>query len=113
MRRSTWPMVLLVLSTMPLASASAGTLVVANKSEATVSLVDTGSGEIRATLPTGNAPHEVAVSPNGSSRLVGNYGTRDEPGSSLTVIDVQAAEVVKTIDLEGLHPSARHCLAQR
>lgn len=86
-------------------SGSAGTLVVANKSEATVSLVDTGSGEILATLPTGNAPHEVAVSPNGRLALVGNYGTRDEPGSSLTVIDVGTAKVVKTIDLgDSTHP---------
>lgn len=101
MRRSTWAMVILVLSTMPLASVSAGTLVVGNKSEATVSLVDTQTGDIRATLPTGNAPHEVAVSPDGTRALVSNYGTRDEPGSSLTLIDVQAAKVIKAIELEG------------
>jgi YVTN family beta-propeller protein len=80
-------------------SANAGTLVVANKSEATVSLVDTDTGEIRATLPTGNAPHEVAVSPDGKLALVGNYGTRAEPGSSLTLVDVVSAKVVKTIEL--------------
>ncbi len=81
------------------APGSAGTLLVANKSEATVSLVDTASGEVRATLPTGNAPHEVAVSPDGRLALVGNYGTRDEPGSTLTLVDVPAARVVKTIAL--------------
>jgi YVTN family beta-propeller protein len=80
-------------------SANAGTLVVANKSEATVSLVDTDTGEIRATLPTGNAPHEVAVSPDGKLALVGNYGTRAEPGSSLTLVDVVSSKVVKTIEL--------------
>jgi YVTN family beta-propeller protein len=74
--------------------------VVANKSEATVSLVDTRDGRIRATLPTGNAPHEVAISPNGKLALVGNYGTRAEPGSSLTLIDIPAASVVKTIELD-------------
>jgi YVTN family beta-propeller protein len=78
---------------------SAGTLVVANKSEATVSLVDTRSGEIRATLPTGNAPHEVGVSADGRLALVSNYGTREQPGSSLTLIDVPAAKVVKTIEV--------------
>jgi len=96
---------LLVSAALAPVSVGAGTLVVANKSEATVSLVDTGSGEILATLPTGNAPHEVAVSPNGMLALVGNYGTRDEPGSSLTVIDVGTAKVVKTIELkEYTHP---------
>ncbi len=60
----------LVLTAL-LASASpaaAGTLVVANKAEATVSLVDVASGEVVATLPTGAGPHEVAVSPDGGRR---------------------------------------------
>ena len=99
MRKSIDFLLIFALVMMPLMSASAGTLVVANKSEATVSLVDTETSEILATLPTGNAPHEVDVSPNGRYALVGNYGTREEPGSSLTVIDVQAAKVVKTIEL--------------
>jgi YVTN family beta-propeller protein len=64
-----------------------------------VSLVDTGSGEIRATLPTGKGPHEVAVSPDGKRALVGNYGVRGAPGSSLTLIDVVAGTVIKTIEL--------------
>jgi len=77
----------------------AATLVVANKAEATVSLVDLASGEVRATLPTEEAPHEVAVSPDGRLALVSNYGTRQAPGSTLTLIDVAAAQVVRTIEL--------------
>ena len=77
----------------------ADTLVVLNKSEATASLIDLESGAVRATLPTDNGPHEAAVSPDGRLALVGNYGTREKPGSSLTIIDVPAAKVVKTIDL--------------
>ncbi len=68
-------MLVALLAALPM-PALAGTLVVANKSEATVSLVDVASGEVRATLPTGNAPHEVAVSPDSALALVGNYGTR-------------------------------------
>ena len=101
MRRLIGFVLTLASVTVPLAPVRAGTLVVANKSEATVSLVDTHTGEIRATLPTGNAPHEVDVSPNGVLALVGNYGTRDEPGSTLTLIDVPTASVVMTIELEG------------
>ncbi len=100
MRKPIQLVLILTIVAAPFTSASAGTLVVANKSEATVSLVDTGTKEIRATLPTGNAPHEVDVSPNGRLALVGNYGTREEPGSTLTVIDVETAAVVKTIELE-------------
>jgi len=77
----------------------AETLVVLNKSEATASLIDLESGKVRATLPTDFGPHEAAASPDGRLALVGNYGSREKPGSSLTVIDVTEAKVVKTIDL--------------
>ena len=77
----------------------ADTLVVLNKSEATASLIDLSSGAVRATLPTDFGPHEAATSPDGRLALVGNYGSREKPGSSLTVIDVPGAKVVKTIDL--------------
>jgi len=77
----------------------AGTLVVANKAEATVSLIDQASGEVVATLATGPGPHEVGISPDGRFALVTNYGTRDGVGNSLTLIDIPAAEVVKTISL--------------
>lgn len=75
------------------------TLVVANKAEATVSLINLVSGEIVATLATGEGPHEVGISPDGRFALVSNYGYRGGIGQSLTLIDVAAAEVVKTIDL--------------
>lgn len=85
--------------TLLFATAQAETLVVANKAEATASLIDLESGEVVATLPTDNGPHEVAVSPDGRIALVANYGHRGSSGQSLTVIDIPAAEVIKTIDL--------------
>ena len=77
----------------------AATLIVANKAEATVSLIDLASGKVAATLPVGTGPHEVAVSPDGRLALIANYGTGAQPGSTLTLIDVPGAKVVKTIDL--------------
>ena len=85
------------------------TLLVANKSDATVDLLDPATGEKRATLPTGEAPHEIAVSPNGRVAVISNYGNREAPGSSLTVVDVAGEKVVRTIDL-GRH-SRPHGLA--
>jgi YVTN family beta-propeller protein len=82
-----------------IASTGAETLVVLNKSEATASLIDIESGDVRATLPTDDGPHEAAVSPDGRIALVGNYGVRGAPGSTLTVIDLPSAKVIKTIDL--------------
>jgi len=80
-------------------AAQAATLVVANKAEATASLIDLASGRVVATLPTGDGPHEVGISPDGRFALVTNYGSKDAAGQSLTLIDISSASIVKTIDL--------------
>ena len=92
---------ILALAALALCSAAASgqTLVVLNKAEASASLIDLSSGAVVATLPTGIGPHEAAPSPDGTRVLATNYGTREAPGSSLTLIDVADASVVKTIDL--------------
>ncbi len=59
------------------AAGSPGTLLVLNKSDNTVSLVDLASKKSVATIPTGNGPHEVAVSPDGRLAVVCNYGSLD------------------------------------
>jgi YVTN family beta-propeller protein len=97
--RSGVPTVFLSL-TLGLAHVAWGaTLVVANKTDDTVDLVNVADGRSRATLATGHAPHEVAVSTDGATAVVSNYGDRAEAGSSLTVVDVSGGEVVRTIDL--------------
>lgn len=90
----------LLVAVLVLATGAQGaTLAVANKAEATVSLIDLDSGDVVATLPTGEGPHEIGISPDGRLALVTNYGTRERGGNSLTLIDVPGASVVKTIDL--------------
>lgn len=80
-------------------AADSGTLLVLNKSDNNLSLIDLASKKSVATIPTGAGPHEVAVSPNGKIAVVANYGTQQAPGSSLTVIDVPEKKQLKTIDL--------------
>lgn len=74
-----------------------GTLVVTNKQVSTATIIDVGSGRILATLPTGQGPHEVVLSSDGGTAVVTDYS--GEPGRTLTVIDVAAMRVVRTIDL--------------
>lgn len=78
--------------------AGAQTLVVLNKSGASASLLDPATGEERARVPTGVGPHEAAVSPDGRLAVVADYG-QAEAGHTLTVVDIEAAEVVRTIDI--------------
>lgn len=89
----------LIVGLFMLPTAWAATLVVANKAEATASLINLESGNVVVTLATGEGPHEVGISPDGTFAMVTNYGRRGNPGNSLTLIDIASASVVKTIDL--------------
>ena len=92
----------LAFAALAAGAGQAATLVVANKAEATASLIDLDSGETVATLATGHGPHEVGISPDGRFALVTNYGTRDGVGNSMTLIDIVDAVSLRTIDL-GAH----------
>jgi DNA-binding beta-propeller fold protein YncE len=81
--------------------APAGTLVVSNMNDHTATLLDAATGRVHATLPTGQGPHEVAVSRDGRWAVVSNYGVRGTPGATLTVIDVARAAVARTLALAG------------
>jgi len=92
---------LLTLLASPPAGAdeSLGALVVLNKGEATASIIDRATGRELARLPTGEGPHEVAVSPDGRTAVACDYGVQGAEGNSLTVIDLPGKRVVRTIDL--------------
>ncbi len=76
---------------MVLLAASAGAqtsgplLLILNKADATLSIVDPASGKTAGTVRTGNNPHEVAATADGRVAIVTNYG-----GDSLSVIDLAA-----------------------
>jgi YVTN family beta-propeller protein len=94
------PFVALTLLNGALATAAAqsGTLVVVNKAASTASIIDVASGETLATLPTGYGPHEVAITRDGRTAVVTDYG--DQVGNNtLTVIDVPGLRVARTVDL--------------
>lgn len=76
-----------------------GTLIVTNKEPSTATIIDVATGRVLATLPTGNGPHEVVLSKDGRIAVVTDYFGSTGPGNTLTVIDVPAKRVVRTISL--------------
>ena len=80
-----------------------GTLVVLNKAAASASLIDLARGKVYATLPTGEGPHELAVSADGRWAVATNYGSGEAAGSTLTVLDLRERRVARTIDLAPYH----------
>ena len=64
------------------------TLLVLNKTDATLAIVDPNTGKVTGRIPTGQGPHEVVV--DGRTAFVTNYGSGPAPGNSLSVIDLLA-----------------------
>ena len=84
---------------------AADLLIILNKSDNTASILDAKSGAARATVPVGKAPHEVEVLADGKTAAVSNYGTREQAGRTLTLVDVEKGAAVATIELpEGARP---------
>jgi len=76
-------------------------LVVLNKNEATLTIVDPATMKVVSKVPTGDGPHEVVLSPDGATAYVANYGGQ-QPGSTLSVIDVPAGKEIRRVDLSPL-----------
>ncbi|HEY4950232.1 MAG TPA: YncE family protein [Candidatus Acidoferrales bacterium] len=85
-----------------LAQTQAGTpspaLLVLNKSENSLAIVDPATQKIIARIPAGEGPHEIAASPDGKLAVVTNYGAKD-PGHSLSVIYLTAQKEIHRVDL--------------
>jgi YVTN family beta-propeller protein len=77
----------------------AQTLVVVNKADNDVSLIDLPSGQTLARVPVGVGPHEVALDADGSTAFISNYGGFQVPGNSVSRIDLASAQVDGTFDL--------------
>jgi len=94
-------------------SPSTGLLLVANKGDQTLGLIDPSAGRQIATVAEGGVTgHEVAASPDGKRAFVPIYGNSGvglpgTDGSTLDVIDLSARKVIHTIDFgHGVRP---HC----
>ena len=76
-----------------------GCLIVLNKSANTATLIDLNTDQPIKVLPTGNGPHVVAVSPDGHMAVAGIFGTGNEPGDSLVLMDLNKHRLVESIKL--------------
>src|SRR5919201_5668891 len=88
---------------------AAGRLLVLNKEEATLAIVDPSSGKVVGRVATGEGPHELAVSTDGKTAFASNYGSATAPGHTISMIDIAAQKEMRRIDVAPL--SRPHGLA--
>jgi YVTN family beta-propeller protein len=96
---------LAILALVPTAPAQTKTphpaLVVLNKDDSQLAIVDPQSLKVVAKVPTGPTPHEVAVSSDGKLAVTTNYGDHQN-GTTLSVIDLDAQKEIHRFELKDL-----------
>ena len=78
-----------------------GALIVLNKEEAALVIVDPSTKKVVGRVPTGEGPHEVAVSSDGKLAFVANYGAQTA-GQTISIIDLAARKELRRLDLGSL-----------
>lgn len=76
-------------------------LVVLNKDDNTLAIIDPMDMKILGKVPTGDNPHEVVLSADGKTAYVANYGAQTT-GNSLSVVDLETKKETRRVDLSPL-----------
>jgi YVTN family beta-propeller protein len=76
-------------------------LLVVNKADKQLAIVDPASGMVIARVGVGEGPHEVTVSPDGHYAYVSNYGAA-APGNTISVVDLPVQAELLRAGLDGL-----------
>lgn len=78
-------------------------LLVLEKSDNSLAIVDPANLKIVARVTAGPDPHEIVASPDGKLAYISNYGGSDSTLNTITVIDLSARKALPPINLGALH----------
>ncbi|HMB78474.1 MAG TPA: hypothetical protein VKI43_00330 [Vicinamibacterales bacterium] len=82
---------------VPGAQRATARLLVLNKDDATLAIVDPVSGNVLGRVPVGVGPHELVTSTDGKIAFASNYGTGPAPGRTISMIDIAAQKELRRI----------------
>ena len=86
----------------PMAQRAPARLLVLNKDDANLAIVDPVSGNVLGRVPVGQGPHELVTSTDGKIAFASNYGTGPAPGRTVSMIDIAAQKELRRIDVSPL-----------
>jgi YVTN family beta-propeller protein len=95
--------VLMLMASLAGAQTPSPALLVLEKSDNTLAIVDPTSFEILARVPAGQDPHEIVASPDGKLAYISNYGGSDSTLDTISVVDLVAHKALPAIHLGALH----------
>src|SRR6185295_2594828 len=90
------------LGRVPAAQSASARLLVLNKEDANLAIVDPATGNVLGRVPVGQGPHELVTSTDGKLAFASNYGTGPAPGHTISMIDIAAQKELRRIDVSPL-----------
>lgn len=93
--------VVLLFSSQFYSQTSQKYLLVLNKDEASLTILDPNDLKVLGKVTVGDSPHEVVSSADGKLAFVANYGAKT-PGNSLSVIDLPTRKELRRVELSPL-----------
>src|SRR5947209_18298990 len=94
--------VLLLGANFAAAQTPSPALLVLEKSDNSLAIVDPANLQIVARVPTGPDPHEIVASPDGKLAYISNYGGSESTLNTISVVDVAARKALAPIKLGAL-----------
>jgi YVTN family beta-propeller protein len=76
-------------------------LLVLNKADSELAIVDPGALKVVAKVKTGSIPHEVAASTDGKTAVATNYGQHQD-GTTISLIDLGSQKEIHRVELTNL-----------
>jgi YVTN family beta-propeller protein len=93
---------ILLAPVTPRAQTASPSLLVLEKGDNMLAIVDPGSLKIIARVPAGTDPHEVVASPDGKVAYISNYGGSDSDLHTISVVNLPGHAALPPIDLGAL-----------
>lgn len=84
------------------ATAQSTRLLVLEKNDQMLAIVDPQNSKVLARVPAGEDPHEVVASEDGKFAYISNYGAFRNPQHTLTVVDLNARKPLAPVNLGSL-----------
>jgi YVTN family beta-propeller protein len=78
-------------------------LLVLEKADSSLAIVDPANLRVVARVPAGPDPHEIVTSSDGKLAYISNYGGSDSNLNTITVVDIAARKQLPAINLGALH----------
>lgn len=92
----------LLVGVMSVAQTPSPALLVLEKEDKSLAIVDPQSLKVVGRAAAGDDPHEVVATEDGKFAYVSNYGAFAKPGNTLSVVDLVAQKTLPPVDLGAL-----------